>query len=207
MNVDSQWMENCDKSLARLKYELIHTLDLAYPDLNEPFNMFTDASNKFMSGILLQHKKPIGYFSRSIKKSQLSWSTIVKEARVVCNSIEQFSDIIVGCKVRLGCDHKLLQNFLTHKTKSQLVNKWSIDTQQFNGFLVPTDDNPADCLSRLIDDSLWEPTPPIKDEDDFPSIGPHKICQETQLVEGSTSIRFVNGSRKMLTLNAFGELL
>ena len=170
-NISKFWTPVCERALQALKEALLDNQVLAYPDPQQPFDLYTDASGKHMSGVLMQNDRPIGYFAKSFKGTEVNWSALVKEAHAVYRAVEFFSVFISGAKVRLKCDHKPLEQFLHSMTKNAMVNRWSLNMQQYDIEFewVATDKNISDCLSRLIESDLYEPHGPVESE--FPERG------------------------------------
>ena len=170
-NIDKFWTPVCDKSLDILKSELLSNKILAYPDSSIPFELYTDASGRHMSGVLMQRGRPIGYFAKSFKGTEANWAALVKEAHAVYRAVEFFSVFVTGAKVLLKCDHQPLQQFLHASTKNAMVNRWSLNLQQYDIEFewVATDKNISDCLSRLLEEGVYTPHEPVQAE--FPSKG------------------------------------
>ena len=145
---------------------------LAFPDAQKEFSQYMDASKFHMSGVLMQGDKTapkvIGYWSKSFKGSQINWSTLVKEARAVYEACKHFSMFILGAPTTLYCDHKLLANFLQNQTKNAMVNRWSLDIQEYalKFVWVDTHTNISDCLSQLVENNLYREHDEV--EGDFP---------------------------------------
>jgi hypothetical protein len=74
-----QWTEQEQASFDMLKFKLINTPLLQYPDFNKPFILTTDASGYAIGSILSQGKlgqdKPIAYASRTLNKAELNYAT------------------------------------------------------------------------------------------------------------------------------------
>ena len=163
-NIDQYWTEKQDRSLAAIRKMLLSPKVLAFPDPQAPYILYTDASKYHMSGVLMQRNKStnklhaLGYWSRAFKGSQKVWSALVKEARAVLEAVEHFAVYIKGCPVELRCDHKPLQRFLEAKTKNEMVNRWSLNLQEYDlKFVwVKSEDNVSDCLSRMVAEDIKE---------------------------------------------------
>ena len=107
--VTFQWMEQCNNAFKLLKSELVKMTTLQYPNQNELFKLFTDASRHSYSGILHQDETsktpnaeanliPITYFSGSFCRTQQLWNTTQKECYVVYQSIQKFAFYLTGVK-------------------------------------------------------------------------------------------------------------
>jgi len=140
-DITALWTDLHETSFLAIKEMLERPTVLAYPDSSQPYILWTDASKKAMSAVLMQkvtpcsdparqntveNCKPIRYWSKVFKGSQISWAPLVKEARAVYEAILHYSNIITCSKVFLRCDHKPLQNFLHARMKNDMVNRWSI---------------------------------------------------------------------------------
>ncbi len=169
------WKEIHQESFEEIKRLLTSSEVLAFPDSSKPYILWTDASKKAMSAVLMQNdskgnQKPLGYWAKSFKGSQLNWSPLVKEARAVLEAVQHYSVFVTGCQILLKCDHKPLAKFLTAPTRNEMVNRWSIMLQEFDIEFewVDSASNISDCLSRLTASGLFE-THCIAETDDFPA--------------------------------------
>ena len=183
-NIEKFWNNRCDEALAELKRMLAHNQVLKFPENGKPYELFTDASGKHMSGVLMQEGRPCGYFAKSFKGTQCAWAALTKEAHAVYRSVEFFHVFITGSKVTLRCDHKPLAKFLRGDTRNQMVNRWSINMQQYDIEFewVATDKNISDCLSRMIESGLYEPhEEPKEDFEQFPKSSQVLVVKEATL--------------------------
>ncbi len=114
-----------------------------------------------MAAVLLQDNAPIGYFSKAFAKKQCKWAAFTKEAYAVYAAVLFYKFFITGCKVKLMCNHKPLEGFLQVTTKNDMVNRWSINIQEYDISFewVETSKNLSDCLTHLVDPKLFTPLP------------------------------------------------
>ena len=47
----------------------------AYPDCNQPFEIYTDASDYQLGAAIIQNKQPIAYWSRLLQPTQQKYTT------------------------------------------------------------------------------------------------------------------------------------
>ncbi len=82
----------------------------------------------------------------------------MKEAWAVYEACKYFSMFILGAPTTLYCNHKLLANFLWNQTKNAMVNRWSLDIQEYalKFIWVDTHTNISDCLSQLVENDLYQ---------------------------------------------------
>ena len=141
-----------------------------------------------MAAILLQDNGPIIYFSKAFAKTQCKWAAFTKEAYAVYAAVLFYKVFITGCKVKLMCDHKPLEGFLQATTKNDMVNRWSINIQEYDISFqwVETSKNLSDCLTRLVNPQLFTPLP-VEQVDD-PDIATVATIQTTEpmLIQLST---------------------
>ena len=174
-DVTKEWTTRHDKALEQVKVALREARVLAFPDAQKEFSLYMDASKFHMSGVLMQGEKTapkvIGYWLKSFKGSQINWSALVKEAWVVYEACKHFSVFILGAPTTLYCDYKLLANFLQNQTKNAVVNRWSLDIQEYVLKFVWVDmhTNISNCLSQLVENDLYREHNGI--ENDFPEGG------------------------------------
>lgn len=184
-NIEKFWDKKCEEAFAELKRLLVHNQVLKFPEIGKPYELFTDASGRHMSGVLMQDGCPCGYFAKSFKGTQIAWAALTKEAHAVYRSVEFFHVFITASKVKLRCDHKPLHGFLHGDTRNMMVNRWSIAMQQYNIEFewVPTDKNISDCLSRMIKNGLYEAHEGVaEDFDPYPKSMAALVAKIDQLV-------------------------
>ena len=148
---------------------------LCYPDPNEPYFLYTDASKYGWAGVLLQESTfqtpqgplvklmPIQYVSGKFRGPALKWATLVKEAYGIYQSVLKLRYYLEGCdQVIVRTDHKPLVGLMNKTTKNNKVDNWSIELQQFQlkiEHVSGLKNELADPLSRLlqIDDTFHQP--------------------------------------------------
>ena len=137
---------------------------LHYPNPNEAFKLFTNASKHSYSGILHQEEipneanavpslVPIAYFSGSFSKTQQLWSTTQKECYAQSiGQFKRFSFYLPGTKCTLYCDHKPLAPCFTTGISSLVLDCWTLELQRFDiqfGNILGKKNVVADVISKL----------------------------------------------------------
>ena len=82
-----------------------------YPDLNKPFEIYTDASDYQMGAAIIQDGHPIAYWSKKLTDSQRGYNTTEKELLAVVMCVREYHDILYGNTLRM----------ITPKTRSYLI--------------------------------------------------------------------------------------
>ncbi|CAB0041858.1 unnamed protein product [Trichogramma brassicae] len=114
---DYVWNDECTKSFAWVKNELISPRVLAHYDPKEQIVLASDASDYGLSAILSHRykdntEKPIAYASRIIPKKEQKRTILDKEAMAVVFGFKRFRDFIFGKEIILRTDNKSLQLIL-----------------------------------------------------------------------------------------------
>ena len=154
------WTEVHTEAYDKLKAALVSPPILAYPDINKPFYLYTDASMDGMGSILMQKDesgdaKVIAYASRTYRDSEKNYHMPNKECLSVVSAFKHFRQYLLGAQTYLMTDCASLVPLLTSKSlKNQIpegqIFRWMLALQQytFEILFLPGKDMPADALSR-----------------------------------------------------------
>ena len=96
---------------------------LTYPNFSKSFNIFTDASDFQLGGVITQDDLPFAFYSWKLNNAQKNYTTMEKELLSVIKTAEAHCNILLGFKCIFHSDHKNLsfENF-----KSECVKKWRL---------------------------------------------------------------------------------
>ena len=125
--------------------------------LSKPFNLYVDASDHAIAGILTQKDengldRPIAFASRKLNETQKAWATIEKESYPALWSLQKYRNWIFGADDTVHSDHNPLAHVTESTPKSAKLMRGALASQEFN---VKFRNKPgkanvaADCLSRL----------------------------------------------------------
>ena len=70
---------------------------LAYPDYNEPFEIFTDASTRQRGAVITQKGQPLAFFSRKLSAAQEKY-TVTELELLVLSSVSKNSQACYGVR-------------------------------------------------------------------------------------------------------------
>jgi hypothetical protein len=149
-----QWGGKQQKSFETLKEKISTTPVLALPDLQQPFEIQTDASGYAMGAVLMQRGKPICYHSETFTQAVINYPTYDKELYALVQSVKKWKHYLMGKETIVHTDHQPLQ-YLQSQTKLQQSRhfRWMGFLQQFHlviKYKKGIHNKVADMLSRPI---------------------------------------------------------
>ena len=151
------WTEKCQKAFNILRNSLINPPCLAYPDMERPFILTTDASGVAISYILSQIGEDgvehvISYAGRALRNAEVNYGITDKEGLAVIEGFNHFHTYLYGNKTTVYTDHQALA-FINNSIKlTGRVARWAILLQNYNYTVIykkGTENINADALSRV----------------------------------------------------------
>ena len=145
-------------SFEEIKRKLCAAPQLAHPDLERPFTLYTDASNIAVGAILLQRdlngvERPVSFFSKKLSSAQRNYSTFERECLAVICALEHFRVYLLGRKFTLRTDHRALAWLFSKEPKaSARISGWLATLMEYPiviEYVKGTENTIADALSRL----------------------------------------------------------
>ena len=125
------------------------------PDVEQPFVLRTDASDKGIGAVLMQERegslRPIAYASKKLLGAETRYAIIEKECLAIVWAIKKFEPYLYGNHFTIETDHQPLQYLKRTKTENGRLMRWAIRLQQYS-FTVKVikgkENIGADYLSR-----------------------------------------------------------
>ena len=169
----SKWIKNYSEKINPLlcnrefpiSSKTSNLIDLLKQEIKEsslvPFNesfdttVETDASGHTLSGVLIQNKMPIAFYSRTLKQSERHLPAVEKEAAAIVESVSHWRHFLLGRKFTLITDQQAVSYVFDKqakgKTKNQKLLRWRIElsTYSYEVKYRPGPENfAADALTR-----------------------------------------------------------
>ena len=165
-DIPYEWTPARQRAFELLKAELLSDHCVGYPDVNKPYNLYTDACDYAMGAVLTQRdeatgkEKAIYYISHRFNDVQKRWATIEKEAYAVVYAIDKLRPYVLGCPgITVYTDHKPLLCLFTEQMKNTKIQRWAILLEEFRvkiTYIKGETNLKADFLSRLRHEELGD---------------------------------------------------
>ena len=107
------WTEETQEAFECLRKHLSFTPILAFPDVKEPFILYTDASLTAMGAVSAQvqdgKERANCNASKAFSKSQTNYSATKGELLAIVTFTRHFKHYLLGSKFKIVTDHRALQ--------------------------------------------------------------------------------------------------
>ena len=150
------WGEEQNVAFYMFKQLLTSSHVMAYPKINEPYKLYTDACNYAVGAILVQEhdgvEKVVQYVSHQLSGSQLRWATIEKEAYAVVYAIQKLRPYLYGADVTVYTDHRPLTCLFTKEMVNTKIQRWAVLLAEYGAkiqYRKGKNNICADMLSRI----------------------------------------------------------
>ena len=185
------WTDNCQKSFEQLKKALISAPIMAFPDVNKPYRLYTDASDFAVGAILVQTdehgtERPIHFLSHQLSAVQRRWATVEKEAFAVIHALRKLRPYLYSADFIVLTDHKPLRSLFSNEMQNTKIQRWAVMLAEYGARIEHRQGKNnvrADMLSWIEHDQLSVITGTSSDPP--PDVEPDGIgCRQLLEVDG-----------------------
>ncbi|GJW09647.1 putative reverse transcriptase domain-containing protein, partial [Tanacetum coccineum] len=106
------------------KLDIKRRFKVRYPEGNEDFIAYCDASIKGLGAVLMQREKVIAYASRQLKIHEKNYTTHDLELGAVVFALKIWRHYLYGTRCTVFTDHKSLQHILDQKELNMRQRRW-----------------------------------------------------------------------------------
>jgi hypothetical protein len=85
-----KWTDEMQKAFNKMRLLMAANALAAYPDHNNRFNIYTDASDFRLGAYIIQEGRPVAYFLQKLTKSQQNYTTMEKEMLSIIATLKEF---------------------------------------------------------------------------------------------------------------------
>ena len=151
------WTSECSLAFEKLKVELVNHPTTHLPDLNHPFILGSDVSDKGTGAVLMQdvggQRRVVDFMSRTFSDTEKRYSTIEREATAILWAFDKWHYYLLGRQFAIETDHKPLQWLLTKVDLPGKLGRLALHLQQYDiagiEYVQREDNVMADALSRI----------------------------------------------------------
>ncbi|MCP4243484.1 MAG: DDE-type integrase/transposase/recombinase, partial [bacterium] len=164
------WTKPQQQAFDRIKHRLTSAPLLVYPDLGQPFTLFTDASDEGLGAVLAQHRPAakgkdrehvVEYASRGLTPAEKNYTTTEKECLAVVWAVRKFRHYLDGRRFTVVTDHAALKWLWKGDGASLRIRRWVALLQALDFTIVHRAGKVhynADALSRMVVSMPANPT-------------------------------------------------
>jgi hypothetical protein len=104
-----QWEGKQQKGFDTLKEKINTALVLTLSNLQQPFEIDTDANGYAMGAVLMQYRKPSCYHFKTFNQVVVNYRTCDKEVYALVQSVNKWNHYLLGKETIIHIDHRPLQ--------------------------------------------------------------------------------------------------
>jgi hypothetical protein len=108
-----KWSPQCEEAFLSLKKLLTTAPVLAQPDIEKLFDVYCDASDTSIGGVLMQNGRAIAYASRQLRRHEEHYHTHDLELLTVVHALKVWMHYLLGNLVHIYIDYKSLKYLFT----------------------------------------------------------------------------------------------
>ncbi|KAE8690692.1 cytochrome P450 78A7-like [Hibiscus syriacus] len=127
-----EWSEQCQKAFEDLKAAVSQELVLALPDFTRSFEVYIDASDFAIGGVLMQEGHPIAFESRKLNDTERRYTVQEKEMTAIIHCLRVWRHYLLGAHFTIKTDNVATSYFQTQKKLSPKQARWQDFLAEFD---------------------------------------------------------------------------
>ena len=144
-----KWTAECQTAFEEMKRVVSHETLLTFPDFNEEFHVYADASDYQLGAAIMQKGRPLAFYSRTLTAPQKAYTTGEQELLSIVEALKEFRNLLFGQRIVVHADHK---NILYANLDNQRIIRWRCLVEEYGAtfeHIAGSKNVVADALSRL----------------------------------------------------------
>ena len=104
-NLPWHWDSVHQTAFDYIKATIARDVVLAYPNFEEKFEIYADASLRQLGSVIVQGNIPIAFFSRKLSGTQQKYSVTELKLLSIVETLKEFKGMLWGQKIKVCTDH------------------------------------------------------------------------------------------------------
>lgn len=151
------WTLACEEAFQGVKLALTNAPTLRLPDVNQPFEVWSDASVVGCGAVLMQEGQPVAFYSKKFSQAEYNYTTTDQECLGIYCALDEWRCYLEGCAgLTIYTDHHPLIYLQSQRSENLLSRRQARWMELFTRFHFdiqhkPGTDNIADPISRVYE--------------------------------------------------------
>ena len=88
------WDKSHQQAFDSVRKIIARDVCMAYPNFNEEFEIYTDASARQLGAVIVQNNRPLAFFSRKLSETQQKYSVTELELLSIVETLKEFRGML-----------------------------------------------------------------------------------------------------------------